>query len=57
MKRQRMTRHSCSYTAPKTSTNEDTLIITDYERGTRYAGYMFVAMFVFLAIGCVMFGW
>jgi len=57
MVNQKAARSSCNYHAPKSSTTADTTIITDYERGTRYAGYMFVAMFVFLAIGCVMFGW
>ncbi len=51
------TRHSGSYTAPKTSNRADNQIITEYERGTRIAGWLFCALFLFLAAGSVMFGW
>lgn len=30
---------------------------TDYERGTRIAGWMLCAMFVVMTIGAVFFGW
>ena len=31
--------------------------ITDYERGSIWAAFAFIGMFVFLSIGCVLFGW
>ena len=32
-------------------------ILAEYERGTRIAGWLFCALFLFLAAGSVMFGW
>lgn len=38
----------CSITTPKTSTTTDEHIITDYERGTRYAAWILCGMFAFM---------
>ena len=35
----------------------DTQIISDYERGAKYAAVLLCAMFAFLSFGCVMLGW
>ena len=50
-------RGSGNYSRAKTSTSRDKQIIADYERGTRIAGWLFCAMFAFLAFGAVVFGW
>ena len=50
-------RSSGNYSRAKTSTSRDSHIITEYERGTRIAGWLFCAMFAFLAFGAVVFGW
>ena len=36
---------------------EDKPIISDYERGAKWAGWAFVALFAFLSLGCVLWGW
>lgn len=43
-------------TTPKTSTRSDKRIISDYERGTWYAGLAMFGMFVFF-IGWMWFTW
>ena len=52
-------RHSCNYARAKTSTHRDDASISnsEYERGTRIAGWLFCAMFVVMTIGAVFFGW
>ena len=50
-------RSSGNYSTPKTTPSRDKQIITEYERGTRIAGWLFCALFLFLAAGSVMFGW
>ena len=50
-------RSSGNYSTPKTTPSRDKQIIADYERGTRIAGWLFCALFLFLAAGSVMFGW
>ena len=48
----------CNITTPKAiSRQEDKPIITEYERGTRWAGWLFVAMFCVLSLGSWWFGW
>ena len=32
-------------------------IISDYERGTWWAGWLLFTMFMFMSLGSVMFGW
>lgn len=31
--------------------------ITDFERGSIWAAFAFIGMFVFLSIGCIVWGW
>ena len=58
MRRNKLTRHSANYTASQTvSRQEDKPIISEYERGTRWAGWLFVAMFAVLSLGSWWFGW
>jgi hypothetical protein len=58
MRRNKLTRHSANYTASRTvSRQEDKPIISEYERGTRWAGWLFVAMFCVLSLGSWWFGW
>ena len=57
-----MARSSCNYRragAKRSSSWSDGHIVpeTDYERGTRIAGWLFCAMFVVMTIGAVFFGW
>lgn len=51
------TRHSCSYSASMSTETRDTHIITEFVHGSKLAGAAFVAMFAFLALGVVVFGW
>ena len=41
-------RSSGNCSTPKASTTRDEHIITDYERGTRYAAYILCGMFAFM---------
>ena len=51
-------RSSCNYNAPLSSlAKKDKPILTEYERGTRWAGWLFVGMFIVLSFGAVVFGW
>ena len=53
-------RHRCNDNRAKNGTvanGSGKNIITEYERGTRIAGWLFCAMFAFLAFGAVVFGW
>jgi hypothetical protein len=58
MRRNKLTRHSANYTASVSfPPRKDKPIITEYERGTRWAGWLFVAMFCVLSLGSWWFGW
>ena len=48
MTRTKAARSSGNCSTPKTSTRTDEHIITDYERGTRYAAYILCGMFAFM---------
>ena len=52
-------RHSFNYARAKTSTHRDDASISnsEYERGTRIAGWLFCAMFVVMAVWVVVCGW
>ena len=53
-------RHRCSDNRAKNGTvanGSGKDILAEYERGTRIAGWLFCALFLFLAAGSVMFGW
>ena len=54
----KLTRHSANYTASVSfPPRKDKPIISEYERGTRWAGWLFVAMFCVLSAGVVLFQW
>ena len=58
MRRNKATRHSANYTASESfPPRKDKPIISEYERGTRWAGWLFVAMFCVLSAGVVLFQW
>ena len=59
MRTKKTARNSGNYSTPKTSTHRDDASISnsEYERGTRIAGWMFCAMFAFMAIWVVVCGW
>jgi len=58
MRRNKLTRHSANYTASASfPPRKDKPIISEYERGTRWAGWLFVAMFCVLSAGVVLFQW
>lgn len=58
MRRNKLTRHSANYTASVSfPPRKDKPIISEYERGTRWAGWLFVAMFCVLSAGVVLFQW
>ena len=58
MRRNKLTRHSANYTASVSfPPRKDKPIISEYESGTRWAGWMFVAMFAVLSLGSWWFGW
>lgn len=48
MTRNKAARSSGNCSTPKASTTRDAHIITDYERGTRYAAYILCGMFAFM---------
>jgi hypothetical protein len=56
MASERATPRSCSYGGAK-SKSKDTEIVPDFERGSRYAGWLLGAMFLFMALGAVLWGW
>lgn len=56
--RNKATRSSSSYPASHVNpAKNDKPIISEYERGTRWAGWLFVAMFCVLSAGVVLFQW
>lgn len=58
MRRYKAARRCCNITTPNViSAKKDTPIITEYERGSRWAGWLFVAMFAVLSAGVVLFQW
>ena len=59
MKSKKAARDCCNNQRAKTSTHRDDTSIpeSEYERGTRIAGWMLCAMFVVMTIGAVFFGW
>lgn len=58
MRRNNSTRSSSSYPASNVNpAKNDGSIITEYERGTRWAGWLLIAMFAVLTAGVVLFGW
>ena len=50
-------RPSCNLNRAKRPVLTDEQIIAQYEQGTRIAGWLFCALFVFMAFGAVVFGW
>ena len=52
-------RNSGNYSTPKTSTHRDDSSISnsEYERGTRIAGWMFCAMLAFMTVWVVVSSW
>lgn len=47
---------SCSYNM-RQCPGLDNHSITDFERGSIWAAFAFIGMFVFLSIGCIVWGW
>lgn len=47
---------SCNYNM-RQCPGLDNHSITDYERGSIWAAFAFIGMFVFLSIGCIVWGW
>lgn len=60
MRDKKAARHSCNYARAKTSTSRrDGLMIPrdEYERGCKWAAFLLCAMFAFLSLGVVVWGW
>lgn len=55
----RAARDNCNCHVPDTTSfgSQDNHILTEYQRGTRYAAIALVCMFAFLTFGAVMLGW
>lgn len=57
MARNRATRRRCNYDAPSIALVKRYENDTTYDRYTWRAGVILAAMFVFMGLGSVMFGW
>lgn len=59
MKSKKAARDCCNNRRAKTSTHRDDASIpeSEYERGTRIAGWMFCAMFAFMTVWVVISSW
>ena len=58
MRQTKAARNSGNYSRARLSKCDlDKRIISEYDKGTRWAAYAFAVMFAFLLFGVVAFGW